>query len=205
MRKRAVGSGAGTAAFRYGSVPASWTATPRSRMSREAPTSIVAGSPSSSAARENGSRVTATSWLPSTAYAPSPASAPSRSWRPREQVAGDDDEVGPPLAHPVRRTQPCGAAAGVGSEVEVGEMRDAEPVQPRRQVLQLELEHACPQPPGLEPAVREGERRHCAEPDYDPGKVQGRRPPGSPAPKPPLQRGRRRGSPNLAVNGGFRR
>ena len=66
-------------------------------------------------------------------------------------------------------------------------MRDPQPVEGCRQAVDGQLEHARPQPPGLEPAVRQGRRSHSGEPQHDPEIVQGRRPPGSPAPKPPLQ------------------
>ena len=111
-----------------------------------------------------------------------PASA-----RPREQVTGDDDEVGPARTHPVRGTPPGDGPARDRPEVEVGEMRDPEPVERRRQAVDRQLEHPRPQPAGLEPAVRQGRRCHSAEPQHDPEMIQGRRPPGSPAPKPPLQ------------------
>ena len=63
----------------------------------------------------------------------------------------------------------------------------AQPVELLGQPCDRHLEHARPQPARLEPAVGHGQRCHGAGHDQDPENVQGRRPPGSPAPKPPLQ------------------
>ncbi len=72
----------------------------------------------------------------------------------RDEVAGDADEVGPPLGDPANRllTGPI-AARERRSEVEVGEMTDPETVQLSRQRGDMNLEHARPEPPGLDPAV----------------------------------------------------
>ena len=77
--------------------------------------------------------------------------------RMRQQVAGDRDEVRLPLGGPVDRSRSTACApARRHAEVEVGEVRDPEAVELRRQPAQLELELAQPQPAGLEPAPPEG-------------------------------------------------
>ena len=105
----------------------------------------------------------------------------------REQVAGDDDEVGVPLAHPVRGPANGDGAARGRAEVEVGEVRDPQPVERGGQPRDRHLEHARAQPARLEPAVSDRQRCHDGAGDHDPGSDQARRPPGSPGPKPPLQ------------------
>src|SRR5205823_11333899 len=73
------------------------------------------------------------------------------SARMREQVAGEDDEIGPPYGDPLDGGLDRVRAARRNAEVEVGEMRDAEPVELRRQTRQLDLELAQAHPAGLEP------------------------------------------------------
>ena len=53
--------------------------------------------------------------------------------------------------------------------MEVRQMRDAKPVELRRQAGQRQLTDAQPHPAGLEPAVRSDERRDCGDPNDEPG------------------------------------
>ena len=73
--------------------------------------------------------------------------------RPGEQVAGDADEVGTPLGHPVDGARDGDGAARRHAEVEVGEVRDPKAVELGREPFDRHVEDARPQPAGLEPAV----------------------------------------------------
>jgi hypothetical protein len=78
--------------------------------------------------------------------------------RPREQVAGDADEVGPAFPDPRDRALHGDGSARGDAEVEVGQVRDAKPVELRRQALDRHVEHTRAQPTGLEPAVGQAGR-----------------------------------------------
>jgi hypothetical protein len=90
-----------------------------------------------------------------------------------DEVAGDADEVRPPLRDPRYRGLARVLTARGHAQVEVGEMRDPEPVELTRKPVEHDLEHALPQPARLEPPPRERREREDAdcdrEPDQQPG------------------------------------
>ena len=75
--------------------------------------------------------------------------------RVREQVAGDRDEIRASLAHPDRGLPRRADPRRRNAEVEVGQVRDAEPVQLRGQARHLDLELAQPRPRRLGETPRE--------------------------------------------------
>ena len=74
-----------------------------------------------------------------------------------DEVTRDADEIRLPPGDPGNRALGRDAAPRGRSEVEVGEVRDPEAVEALRQPVDLDLEHAGPEPAGLEEAV--GEQR----------------------------------------------
>ena len=72
--------------------------------------------------------------------------------RPREQVAADEDEVGPPLGDPVDRPLDRPHTPRGKPEVEVGEVRDAQPVELGRESGQRDPADGEPHPARLVPA-----------------------------------------------------
>ena len=106
---------------------------------------------------ENGSRLSAKSWLPSTT-----STAPSRreaararaSRAARDEVAGDADEVGRRSRHPVDRVDHGATPARRHPEVEVGEVRDPQAVELGGTALERDLDHPRAQPARLEPRPR---------------------------------------------------
>ena len=171
-------------------MPAIWIRLPRRSTVRDSSRSSVAGSPSSSAGpgervardcdvvvSEHGEGVEALQRL---------VELRAAAWT-RQEISCGDDEIGPALAHPGRRLPHGDAAARRRPEVEVGEVRDPQPVELGRQPVDRHVENAHAHPAGLEPAVGEQPPRHIdGERRQDREKVQARRPPGSPSPKPPL-------------------
>ena len=56
--------------------------------------------------------------------------------------------------------------------MEVGEMRDPQPVELRRDSRQRDLERALPQPPGLEPRPGTDRRDRGGEREEEPGQTE---------------------------------
>ena len=84
--------------------------------------------------------------------------------RTGEQVAGDRDDVRLALRDPVDGARNRAPPRDGIAEVEVREVRDAQPVELRRQAGQHDLAHAQPHPPRLEPSIRSDDRRQRDEP-----------------------------------------
>ena len=99
---------------------------------------------------------------------PEQLAEPRLAARMRDEVARDADEVGPPLGDPGdgALARPV-AARQRRAEVEVGEVRDPEPVERRGQPVDRDLEHARAQPAGLEPAVDRTGENDGSEDDFD--------------------------------------
>ena len=74
----------------------------------------------------------------------------------REQVAAQADQVGLALGRPLHRALDGDPAPRGKAEMEVGQVHDAEAVELGRQPVELDLERAQPDPPGLEPAPGDG-------------------------------------------------
>ena len=70
----------------------------------------------------------------------------------RDEVPGDHDEVGAPRRHPADGALDGVPAAGRQSEVEVGQVRDAQPRELGRQPRKWNVEPAKSHPARLEPA-----------------------------------------------------
>jgi hypothetical protein len=79
--------------------------------------------------------------------------------RAREQVSGDADEIRTAFGDPVDCTLAGARSAGRHTEVEVGQMRDPQPVELDRKVGDLHLEGAKAHPARLEPSVGDKRRR----------------------------------------------
>src|SRR4029450_5577522 len=77
---------------------------------------------------------------------------------PRNEISADQRQIRLPLFHPRNRTLNRPRAAGRNAEVEVGEMRDAQPLELRRQPPHRNLLGLQPNPARLEPGVS-GESR----------------------------------------------
>jgi len=77
-----------------------------------------------------------------------------------QEVARQTDEIGLSLLDPGDRALDGAGSARRHTEVEVGQMRDTQPVELGRQPGQFQLELAQPDPTGFEPAVGD---RGCRE------------------------------------------
>ena len=84
-----------------------------------------------------------------------------------QQVACGDDEIGPAFAYPGRRLPHGDAPARRRAEVEVGEVRDPQPVQLSRQLVDRHVQHTHAHPAGLEPAVGEACHGDCHQDHKD--------------------------------------
>src|SRR5581483_538639 len=84
---------------------------------------------------------------------------PPLAARAREKVARDADEVGPPPGDPAHGALHGPLPERGHPEVEVGEVRDAEAVELRREARQANFPDPQPHPAGLEHAVAGGEGR----------------------------------------------
>jgi hypothetical protein len=87
------------------------------------------------AVREPGEQLTETSLTPS----------------PREQIAADQRQVRLPLLDPINGVLDGAQPTGGQTQVEVGEMRQAQPVQLRREAREANLPRLQPNPTSLEP------------------------------------------------------
>ena len=84
--------------------------------------------------------------------------------RVRHEVTGHAHEIGGSRSDPRRGRTACSVSAREPSaEMEVRQVTDPEAVERRRKAGQPHLEHACPQPTGLEPAVHEDGRRDARD------------------------------------------
>ena len=93
---------------------------------------------------------------------------PSFAARMRDEVPGDADDVRPPLRDPHRRPSARAVAARQArTEVEVGEVGDANAVQLARKPVDGNVEDARSQPACLEPAVGDAGERGAGEEDKD--------------------------------------
>jgi hypothetical protein len=98
---------------------------------------------------------------------------PRLAARPREQVAGDADELRTTLLDPRDRALDRTHAAGRHAEMEIREVRDPQTVELRRQPVDRDVDHSEPDPARLEPSVGgeqqgqadegRGQSRPCAQ------------------------------------------
>ncbi len=78
-----------------------------------------------------------------------------RATTSRDEVAGDADEVGLALRDPGHRVRRGALPPRRDAQMEVGEVRDPQAVERRRDAGELDFEHSLPQPTRLEPAPGE--------------------------------------------------
>ena len=83
---------------------------------------------------------------------------------PRHEVARDENEIRPALASPDDRIVDRASSARPDTEMEIGEMHEADPVKLGGDSFELDLDHASAEPPSLEPAP--GERREHGQGTY---------------------------------------
>ena len=145
-------------------MPAIWIRTPRRSTVTDSSRSSVAGSPSSSAGRENGSRcdcdVVVAEHGERIEARQRLVELPAPAWVGQEVACGDG-EIGPAFAYPGRRLPHGDAPTRRRAEVEVGEVRDPQPVERNRQPVDGHFEDTHAHPAGLVPAVGEACHGYC--------------------------------------------
>ena len=89
-----------------------------------------------------------------------------------DEVARDAHEIRPALGHPVHRLAHGAEASRRHAEMEVGEVRDPQPVELRRDPVEPHVQDALPQPPRLEPRPGGDSRDRDGEREQEPGQTE---------------------------------